>query len=74
MTNEQYESLRSHILELKAEMEALKLKVDKQSETATERFMLLYEWCAPAEYKQSISTTVSDPSEPLADFLNRIKK
>lgn len=74
MTDEQYESLRRHILDLKTEVAELKLMLNKQNEAATERFMLLYEWSAPAEYKQSIETSVSDPGEPLSNFLDRLRR
>lgn len=74
MTDEQYESLRRHILDLKVEVAELKLMLKKQNETATERFMLVYDWCAPTDYKQSVETTVSDPAETLSDFLDRIKR
>lgn len=74
MTDEHYESLRRHIFDLKAEVQELKLMIKKQNETATQRFMLLYEWCAPAEYKQDVETEVSAPSEPLEEFLDRLRK
>lgn len=54
MTDEHYESLRRHILDLKVEIEELKLMLKKQNEIADHRFSLLYDWCAPAELKEEI--------------------
>lgn len=51
MTDEQYESLRKHILDLSVKVEEIKLMLKQQNETADRRFSLLYEWCAPAGYK-----------------------
>lgn len=73
MTDDQHESLRRHILDLKAEVQELKLMLKKQNEIANERFALLYEWCAPAEYKADVETDVSSPGETLDEFLNRIR-
>lgn len=74
MTDDQYESLRRHILDLKTEVQELKLMIKKQNELADHRFALLYQWCAPEEYKQDIETDLSAPGEPLEEFLDRLKK
>lgn len=73
MTDDQYESLRRHILDLKTEVQELKLMIKRQNEIAEHRFSLLYEWCAPAEYKSDVETDVSSPGETLDEFLNRIR-
>ena len=74
MTDDQYESLRRHILDLKTEVQELKLMIKRQNEIAEHRFALLYQWCAPEEYKQDIETDLSAPGEPLEEFLGRLKK
>lgn len=74
MTDEQYESLRRHILDLKVEVQELKLTLKRQNEIADHRFSLLYEWCAPDDYRQAVESEVSVPGESLDDFLNRLRK
>lgn len=73
MTDEHYESLRRCILDLKVEVAELKLMLKKQNEIADHRFSLLYEWCAPADYKQAVESDISFPEEPLDAFLARAR-
>lgn len=54
MTDDQYESLRRHILNLSVEVQEMKLELKRQNEMADHRFSLLYEWCAPADYKAAL--------------------
>lgn len=72
MTDEQYESLRKHILDLSVKVEELKLMLKQQNETADYRFSLLYEWCAPADYKRSAETEVSSRGQSLDAFLSSL--
>lgn len=74
MTDEQYESLRRHILDLKVENAELKLMLKKQAALADHRFALLYAWCAPDDYKEDIETDLSAPGESLEEFLDRLRK
>lgn len=74
MTDEQYESLRRHILDLKVEVAELKLMLKQQNQIADHRHTLMYAWCAPEEYKQDLETELSLPGEQLDDFLSRLKK
>lgn len=73
MTDEQYRSLRQLILDMKVEIESLKLHLRKQDEIATFRHTLVYEWCAPADYKRSVEAEISIPGDTLDEFLARIK-
>lgn len=73
MTDEQFSELRRYILDLKVEIEVLKLALKKQNETSDHRFALLYEWCAPAAYKQALESDVSAPGQTLDEFLASLK-
>lgn len=68
MTDEHYESLRRHILDLKVEISELKLMIKKQNEIADYRFSLLYEWCAPSAYKAMTESTSTGIPADLKKF------
>lgn len=74
MTNEQYESLRRYILDLKVEVQELKLMLKKQNEVADHRHNLMYAWCAPADYQQALESDLSGPGQTLDEFLSKLPR
>lgn len=73
MNDDQYRELKRMIAELGMRVEEMRLDAKRREKLADHRFSLLYEWCAPADYKTAVSATTSDEGETLDAFLDRIK-
>lgn len=73
MTDEQFKQLRTLITMISDRVDQIEMHLRRQDETAKHRHSLVYEWCAPADYKQAVDGEISLPDEPLEEFLNRIK-
>lgn len=71
MTDEQYESLRQLLLNLAVRVEELELHLKRQDEIATHRQNLLYEWCAPLEYKNAVESMEIATSIDVPDDLRK---
>ncbi len=71
MTDEQYESLRRMILDMKVEIAELKLIIKRQEETAAHRHNLLYEWCAPDDYKDAVDALSTAQHADIPDDLKK---
>ena len=68
MTDDQYESLRTLILDLAVRIEALELHLARQDAAADLRHALVYEWCAPASYKAMAEAVSIDIPDDLRKF------
>jgi hypothetical protein len=69
MTDEQFRELRQLILNLAVRVEALELHLKRQDELSEHRFDLVYEWCAPADYKGAVDSVGMDIPNDLRKFL-----
>jgi len=74
MTDEQFKQLRSLIMMISDRVDQIEMHLRRQDEIASHRQNLIYEWCAPADYKQVAESDMSLPNEPLEEFLARSKR
>lgn len=73
MTDEQFNQLRSLIMMISDRVDQLEMHLRRQDEAAEHRFSLVYDWCAPGDYKQAVEGNISLPQEQLVEFLSRAR-
>jgi hypothetical protein len=69
MTEEQFKQLRSMITMISDRVDQIEMHLRRQDEIANHRFNLVYQWCAPAQYKAIVDATSIDIPEDLKSFL-----
>lgn len=70
MTDEQFRDLRQLLLDLAVRVEALELHLKRQDDIATHRHSLIYEWCAPADYRAAAEMVEIDIPDDLKKFFS----
>ncbi|KAA0970820.1 hypothetical protein FPY71_10110 [Aureimonas fodinaquatilis] len=62
--------IRQHQLDLMMRVMAVESTLKRHEDTATQRQLLLYEWCAPSSYKQSLEALHYEEINTPADLSN----
>ena len=72
MTDEQFKQLRSLITMISDRVDQIEMHLRRQDETAAHRHSLLYEWCAPAEYKAAVDAIGDVQAAEIPDDIKKL--